>query len=133
MAADKAPAQEGAPEPITAFATHEVEALKNALGESGAVFAPYYTIGNSDAAINLWPSFVRLAESDLGQFQSAAAAVEGALYGVASAPAVSTAEQLAQQELYRDIDTTFARIEHKIASERTAMDALLSRLTTGST
>jgi hypothetical protein len=41
-------------------------------------------------------------------------------------------EQLAQQELYRDIDSTFARIEHKIASERTAIDALLNRLTAGS-
>ena len=41
-------------------------------------------------------------------------------------------EQLAQQELYRDIDSTVARIETTIASERTAMDALLNRLTTGS-
>ncbi|MGH7117315.1 MAG: hypothetical protein ACREE9_22835 [Stellaceae bacterium] len=40
------------------------------------------------------------------------------------------AEEQAQQSMFRDIDAILARLESGIEAERTAVDALLDRLTT---
>jgi hypothetical protein len=40
------------------------------------------------------------------------------------------AEEQAQQSMFRDIDAILARLESGIQAERTAVDALLGRLTT---
>jgi hypothetical protein len=39
------------------------------------------------------------------------------------------ATELAQQAIFEDIDSILARLQHDFADERTAMDALLDRLT----
>jgi hypothetical protein len=42
---------------------------------------------------------------------------------------IAEASDKAQQSMFRDIDVILARLENGIAAERTAMDALLDRLT----
>jgi hypothetical protein len=47
-----------------------------------------------------------------------------------SSNAPDEAEEQAEQSMFRDIDAMLARLESRIAAERTAVDALLDRLTT---